>query len=232
LTVLLLHAFPLDARMWDAQRDALAGREVVAPDLARLGASMSEWARAVLELAHGAFVAVGASMGGYCALEIARQAPERLRGLALIGARADADSPERREGRAATMELIRSGGPEALWDDVREKLFPPGADPAAVERARSLALAQAPDDLVPAVEAIRDRPDSSELVRSLDVPVLVAVGEHDPYFPPAEAQTLAADLRNGRLHVFRGCGHLPSLERPDEFNRVLTELLAGAGAPE
>jgi pimeloyl-ACP methyl ester carboxylesterase len=230
VTILLLHAFPLDARMWEAQREALAGREVVTPDLPRLGASMAEWASAALELVTGRFAAVGASMGGYCALEIARQAPERLRGLALVGARADADSPERREGRAATIELIRSAGAEALWEDMREKLFAPGADPAAVERARSLALEQSPDDLVRAVEVIRDRADSTDLVRSLDVPVLVAVGEHDPYFPPAEAQTLAADLRNGRLHVFRGCGHLPSLEQPDEFNRVLTEFLADAEA--
>jgi pimeloyl-ACP methyl ester carboxylesterase len=218
--------------MWDAQREVLAGREVLTPDLARLGASMSEWARGVLQLGHGPFVAVGASMGGYCALEIARQAPERLRGLALVGARADADSPERREGRAATIELIRSRGPEALWEDMREKLFSPGADPAAVERARSLVLEQSMDDLVRAVEAIRDRPDSSELVRSLNVPVLVAVGELDPFFPPAEAENLAADLRNGRLHVFRGCGHLPSLERPDELNRVVKEFLADADAPE
>ena len=218
--------------MWDAQRDALAGRVVVMPDLARLGASMAEWARGVLQLTDGPFVAVGASMGGYCGLEIARQAPDRLRGLALVGARADADSPERREGRAATIELIRSGGPEALWDEMREKLFSPGADPAAVERARSLALAQSPDDLVRAVEAIRDRPDSSELVRSLNVPVLVAVGEQDPFFPPAEAQALTPDLRNGRLHVFPGCGHLPSLERLNEFNRVLTEFLSGVDAPE
>jgi 3-oxoadipate enol-lactonase len=218
--------------MWDAQREALVGREVLAPDLPRLGASMAEWARGVLQLTDGPFVAVGASMGGYCGLEIARQALDRLRGLALVGARADADSPERREGRAATIELIRSGGPEALWDEMREKLFSPGADPAAVERARSLALEQSPDDLVRAVEAIRDRPDSSELVRSLNAPVLVAVGEHDPFFPPAEAEPLATDLRNGRLHVFRGCGHLPSLERPDEFNRALTEFLSGVGVPE
>jgi pimeloyl-ACP methyl ester carboxylesterase len=218
--------------MWEAQGEALAGREVVTPDLARLGASMSDWARGVLELIDGAFVAVGASMGGYCALEIARQAPERLRGLALVGARADADSPERREGRAATIELIRSRGQEALWEEMREKLFSPGAEEAALERARSLALEQSPDDLVRAVAAIRDRPESSGLVRALELPILVAVGDHDPYFPPAEAQTLAADLRNGRLHVFRGCGHLPSLERPDEFNRVLTEFLADIDAPE
>jgi pimeloyl-ACP methyl ester carboxylesterase len=218
--------------MWEAQGEALARREVVTPDLARLGESMSDWARGVLELVDGAFVAVGASMGGYCALEIARQAPERLRGLALVGARADADSPERREGRAATIELIRSRGQEALWEEMREKLFSPGAEEAALERARSLALEQSPDDLVRAVAAIRDRPESSGLVRALELPILVAVGDHDPYFPPAEAQTLAADLRNGRLHVFRGCGHLPSLERPDEFNRVLTEFLADIDAPE
>ena len=58
---------------------------------------------------------VGASMGGYCALALARRAPERVRGLLLLGARPDADSDERRAGRADTIELIHNEGPEGLW---------------------------------------------------------------------------------------------------------------------
>jgi pimeloyl-ACP methyl ester carboxylesterase len=216
MTVLLLHALPLDERMWEPQREAFG--EVVAPRLYGRGSSMEAWARSVLAEVEGDFVAVGASMGGYCALEIARQAPERVRALVLAGARVEADTPERREGRAKTIELIRAGGAEALWEDMRPKLFPPG-DTEAVAFARGLALEQRPDELVAAVEAIRDRRDSTDLVARFGRPVLFVAGREDPFVSPAEAPPSA------KVRPFE-TGHLPSLERPDEFNAVVTEFLA------
>src|SRR6266508_5694043 len=210
VNVVLLHALPLDERMWEPQREALAGHEVTAPDLYRLGNSMNAWAEAVLAQVDGSFVACGASMGGYCGLAIARLAPERLEGLVLAGARAGGDSPERRAGRAATIELIRADGAAGLWGDMAPKLFPDTAPADVVERARSIALEQDPDGLVAAVEAIRDRPDSTELLASLSVPVLVAVGELDPFLTVDEARETAADARKGDLHVFAQTGHLPS----------------------
>jgi pimeloyl-ACP methyl ester carboxylesterase len=179
---------------------------------------MDEWARGILEEVEGDFVLVGASMGGYCALEVARQAPERLRALVLAGARVDADSPERLEGRARTIALIRERGVEGLWEDMRPKLFPP-EDTEAVAFARSIALEQRPDELVAAVEAVRDRSDSTALVAQLPCPVVFAVGPRDPYVSPDEAPPSA------ELRLF-DTGHLPSLERPDEFEAMLRELLA------
>jgi 3-oxoadipate enol-lactonase len=224
MTVVLLHAFPLDSLMWEPQHEALAGHEVLAPDLYGFGSSMEEWAGAILPQIDGDFVVVGASMGGYCALALTRLAPERVRALVLVGSRADPDTPERREARAVTIERLREGGPEALWEDMRPKLFPEDADPAVVEGARELALAQDPDGLVRALGAIRDRPDSTDVVESLEAPVLVAVGDDDPYVPIEVADALAARARDGRIEVYRS-GHLLSLERPDEFNRALSALL-------
>src|SRR5918911_3158838 len=156
MRVLFLHALPLDERMWEPQRAAFP--DAVAPRLYGRGSSMEGWARSILEEVDGEVVLVGASMGGYCALEVVRQAPERVRALVLVGSRVEADSPERHEGRARTLELIREGGAEALWEDMRPKLFPPG-DTESVAVARRLALEQRPDDLTAAVEAIRDRHD-------------------------------------------------------------------------
>src|SRR5919197_863961 len=208
MTVLLLHALPLDERMWESQRDAFG--EVVAPRLYGRGSSMAEWARGILEEVEGDFAAVGASMGGYCALELVRQAPERVRALVLAGARVEADTPERREGRARTIELIREGGAEALWEDMRPKLFPPG-DTEAVAFARGLALEQRPDELADAVKAIRDRRDSMDVVARFERPVLFSAGREDPFVAPKEAPPLA------EVHSF-DTGHLPSLERPQVFN--------------
>jgi 3-oxoadipate enol-lactonase len=224
VNVVLLHALPLDSRMWEPQLEALAGHRVVAPELYPLGSSMEEWAQGVLEQVEGDFVVVGASMGGYCALALARLVPERVRALVLAGSRADPDTPERRAGRAATIERIRAGGPQALWEDMKSKLFTEDSDAAVVERAHGLALEQDAAGLIRAAEAIRDRRDSTDVVESLECPVLVAVGDDDPFVPVADAEALAARARDGRIAVYR-CGHLPSLERPDEFNRALAELL-------
>ena len=216
MTLVLLHAFPLDERMWEP----LGRDDAVAPRLYGLGSSMDDWAAAVLDQVEGDFLVCGASMGGYCALAIARQAPERLTGLVLAGARVEADSPERRAGRADTIELIRAEGAPGLWEDMRPKLFPETAPPDVVERARDITLEQSADDLVRAVGAIRDREDSSSLVASLDVPLVMAVGEHDPFISVDEARATG-----GRLRAFEGVGHLVALERPAEFNELLDELL-------
>jgi pimeloyl-ACP methyl ester carboxylesterase len=202
--------------MWEP----LGRDDAVAPRLYGLGTTMDEWAKAVLDQVDGPFLACGTSMGGYCALAIARRAPERLTGLVLAGARVEADSPERRAGRADTIELIRSHGPSGLWDDMRPKLFPETASPEVVELARDIALDQDSDDLIRGVEAIRDREDSSSVVASLGLPVVMAVGEHDPFISVDEARASA-----GRVDVFEGVGHLPAMERPDDFNRLLDSLL-------
>jgi pimeloyl-ACP methyl ester carboxylesterase len=224
MKVVLLHALPLDSRMWEPQLEALSDHEVVAPNLYGPGSSMEEWGRAVLQELQGDFALVGASMGGYCALAVARLAPERVKALVLAGSRADADSPERREGRAATIGRIREGGAEALWEDMRPKLFPEGTEAAVVEQARAIALEQDPAGLIRAAEAIRDRPDSTDVVEALECPLLVAVGDDDPFVPVADAEALVARARDGRIEVYRS-GHLPSLERPAEFNSALTAIL-------
>jgi pimeloyl-ACP methyl ester carboxylesterase len=228
MNVVLLHAFPLDPRMWEPQREVLAGHEVLAPDLYGLGSSMDGWARAILPQIDGDFVVVGASMGGYAALALTGLARDRVRALMLAGSRADPDDAERLERRAITIELIRNGGPAALWEDMRAKLFSEDADPGVVERARATALELDPAGLVRAVEAIRDRADTTEVVESLEAPVLVGVGEQDPYVPRAIAEDLAARARDGRIAIYRG-GHLPNLERSAEFNGALSALLDEVG---
>jgi 3-oxoadipate enol-lactonase len=210
--VLLLHAFPLDKQMWEAQRAALPGHEVVAPRLYGRGRTMDEWADSIANETKGDFVLVGASMGGYCALALARRAPERVRGLLLVGARPDADTEERRAGRAETIALIRNEGLEALWLMMLPKLFHDEsvADEQLVYRDT--------DALVTALEAVRDREDSTDVVRSFSGPVQFVIGEFDPYVSAEEVSEF--DVRE-----LRGAGHLVNLERPDEFNEILREFV-------
>jgi pimeloyl-ACP methyl ester carboxylesterase len=174
---------------------------------------MDAWADSILAEVDGEPVVVGASMGGYCALALARRAPERIRGLLLEGSRPGADTPDRRAGRADTIRLIRERGPDALWEDMKPKLF---ADPDAADD--SLRYGD-PDHLVDAVSAIRDREDLTEVARALGERLLFVVGDRDPFVS-------ASDLREFEVRELPGAGHLPSLERPEEFNAILEEFVA------
>jgi pimeloyl-ACP methyl ester carboxylesterase len=224
VTAVLLHAFPLDERMWGPQLPALAEQDVVTPNLYDLGgSSMDGWAERILDEIEAGLALVGASMGGYAALAIARQAPERVRAILLAGARPDPDSDERRAGRAGTIELIENEGPPGLWENQRDKLFMDDAPPDAVDLAREMTLARETPELVRAIEAIRDRPDSTAVLDS--IPVLFANGSGDIFFPPAEAEAFADRAENGRLVVFQRSRHLPNLEQPEDFNRMLSEFL-------
>ncbi|HYX75606.1 MAG TPA: alpha/beta hydrolase [Gaiellaceae bacterium] len=226
MKVVLLHAFPLDERMWEPQLETLRDYEVVTPRLYGLGASLDEWAASLLDENEGDLALVGASLGGYAALAMTNRAPERIRGLGLVGARADADSPERRASRADTISLIEAGGAEALWENQRPKLLLDSASEDAVARARELVLSRRTDELTAAVRALRDRDDNSATFESFGGPSLVAVGEGDQFFPPDEAEALAGRARHGRLRIFAGARHLPSLEQPGEFNAELAGFLA------
>jgi pimeloyl-ACP methyl ester carboxylesterase len=225
MKVLLLHAFPLDERMWEPQSAALASHDVTAPNLYDLGgSSIDGWAERLLDKVEGDLVAVGASMGGYVALAMARLAPERIHGVLLAGARPDADSLERRAGRADTISLIEETGAEGLWENQREKLFaeePPSS-------AREMALDRDTDELVRGVQALRDRLDSSGILPSLEVPVVFALGAGDLFFSVDEARAFAEQAPLGRLVVFERSRHLPNLEQPAEFNQTLLELLTSA----
>lgn len=217
--VVFLHALPLDPRMWEPQLEALGGYPTRAPTLYDLpGETMDAWAEAVLASVDGRVVLVGASMGGYCALAAARRDPERVAGLVLVGSRPEADPPERREVRAAQLRTIEEGGAAALWDAMAPNLFPAGADPAVVERARAIALEQPPDGLARAVRAIRDRRDSRDILAALGERSLAILGESDTFAPPAEVDA-------PQKVVLPGAGHLVGLERPDEVTRFLREAL-------
>src|SRR5436190_9314962 len=115
VNVLLLHAFPLDERACEPQLPALAQHDVTLPRLYGRGPTMTAWAESVAGEVDDGQAVVGASMGGYCALALAKGAPKKVRGLLLVGSRPDPDSPERRAGRADTIDLVRRDGPDGLW---------------------------------------------------------------------------------------------------------------------
>jgi 3-oxoadipate enol-lactonase len=229
--ILLLHAFPLDARMWEGQVAALeqGEYETVAPNLPgrKPDNDVAHWARRILELLPGQFVPVGCSMGGYLIFELWRQAAARIPAVVLADTRAGADTPEARQGREETIRLLEEQGFDAFWKLQEPKLFGPAAPPEVVERARAMAAEQPIANLVATLQALAARPDSRETAASMDVPALVIVGEEDVLTPPSESEELSVLLPLSRLVRIPRAGHLTPMEKPREFNEELFVFLAG-----
>jgi 3-oxoadipate enol-lactonase len=227
--LLLLHAFPLDARMWEGQIPVLeqAGHEVIAPNLPgrEPDSDLGSWAQRVLDLLPSDFVPVGISMGGYLAFELWRRAPERIPAMALLDTRANADDEAGRAARGETIRHLRDEGFDAFWDDLGQKLFGPSASEEVVARARVLAADQPLESLVATVEALRDRPDSTGTLGDISVPVLVVVGAEDVLTPPDAAKEIVGGLLDVRYAELAGAGHLTPLERPAEVNEELLLFL-------
>jgi pimeloyl-ACP methyl ester carboxylesterase len=196
--------------MWEPQRPALEGFRVATPRLYGRGSSIAEWGAQILREVEGPIVVVGASMGGYTALAMARQEAERVRALVLAGSRARTDEPERAALRNETIRVLREEGAGAWLEG------------APAEAPSSLTT----DELVAATEALRDRRDASDVVASFAGPLLVVVGDGDELVSADEARSLAASAPNGRCEVVAGAGHIVSLDQPERFNELLGGFLA------
>lgn len=243
--VVLLHAFPLNASMWSAQREALSGScRVICPDQRGFGGSqlghddpsLDEVADDVVAMLDarkvGTFVLGGLSMGGYVAMALLRRHPERVTGLVLADTKASADPPEAAANRLRIAEaVIEAGSSALLLDEVLPKLVGTttrerrplvwGRVKALVERAPQYAVAWAQ-------RAMAERPDSFETLKQVNVPALVVRGDEDALSSAEDTQAMVDALPDARLVTIPESGHLTAVETPEEFNAALLEFLATA----
>lgn len=219
MRLVLLHALPLDGRMWDATRLRFPGACV--PTLYGLGGSVRDWAAALLEQCGGEeLLVVGNSVGGSCALELARAAPDQVRGVVLVGAKPGV----RRDPRARdeAIQLLRHDGAAAAWDRYWEPLFSAQTDAAVVAAARKLALEQDVDDLITGVRAFHERRDHSKFMRTWNGHLLVVSGADDRTPTPATAASGVEGAR-ARQIIVENSGHYVPLEQPHEFHRAIEQ---------
>jgi pimeloyl-ACP methyl ester carboxylesterase len=246
--LVLLHAFPLSSRMWQAQLDDLPGSDgsgarVLAVDLRGFGGTelgddepsidlLADDVALLLDRAGVDRAVVGGlSMGGYVAMAMARRHPERLSGLLLADTKATADSAQARENREriATAVLARDSVGLLLDEQVPSPLLggtTAREKPRVVERLRAMVAQATPAAVAWAQRAMAARPDSMAALAELTVPALVLVGEEDTVTPLADAEAMAAALRDAVLTVVPGVGHLSALEAPDTFSWAARGLLA------
>ena len=234
--LLLIHAFPLDSRMWEAQR---LGAHTIATDLPGFGMapsagptmSMAAAATRCLEAVDAAgldrVVVCGLSMGGYVAFEVWRRARSRIAGLVLANTRAGADAPEAAEGRRALAARLRSEGnvlaaspPPLLAEHAREELQ---------ARVHGWIADQSAEAIAAAALGMAERPDSTPDLPGIDVPTLVITADGDRLIPADLTTPMADQIPGARLEIFHGVGHLTNVEAPDRFTDLLREHLDTCG---
>lgn len=239
--VVLLHAFPLSSAMWEYQIPVLNREfQVIVPDLSGFGRSagcpdvtMESMAREVEELLTRLKIPepvmmAGLSMGGYVAFEFLRHFPKKLRGLAFFATRATADTPAARENRIKSIEAMEHFGLEPfakkavksqLGKTTQEK------NPELIAHVLKLMTANKAEAAIAAQHAMAARRDSSDLLSSVDLPVLIAAGEEDILSPPEEMRSLHEQIRASQFHVIPQCGHLLNLEQPETFQAIFRNFL-------
>ncbi len=238
--LLLLHAFPVDARMWRPQLEALDGVPIAAPNHPGFGGSgpvpdvmtmelaATNAVRALDETGIDRAVVCGLSMGGYVALELWRRSRDRVAGFVFADTRAGADTEEGAANRRALAARLLAEGKDFFADG------PPGllGENASAETrifVRSIIADQPAEAIAAASLGMAARPDSNPELPGIDVPTLVISGTLDTLIPTPVTAEMAERIPSARLELLEGAGHLSNLERPEDFTRLLSEHLERAG---
>lgn len=240
--LVLLHAFPLSAGMWEPQLEALASQAlVVAPDLLGFGGSdapddpeaysVDGWADSVAQLLDhldlGPVVLGGLSMGGYAAFSFVRRHRHRLAGLVLADTKPGPDTPEVVRRRTAQQHQVATEGTAGLIETLLVGLLSEHTHrhrPEVVNTARRL-MDNPQTGFVGALDAMKRRPDSAPELAGVDVPTLVVVGDDDRLSPVDVAGAMQASIPGAELAVLPRAGHLSNLEAPEAFNQALGDFL-------
>jgi pimeloyl-ACP methyl ester carboxylesterase len=239
LPLILLHAWPLDARMWRSQVAALRPEGVThALDLPGFGnepdldapPSLDLWAGHLSEELRGMGISravfAGCSMGGYTALAMLRIDPALVAGLALVNSRAAADTEEQAANRAATVERIGREGTDFVVEGCALAVSPHTREskPDVVAAMRVMASEASAEALMNAYRAIGARPDMRDELTGLSLPMAIIAGEDDPVVPLDEARRLAASIPRASFTQIAQAGHIAAMENPEVVTAALREF--------
>ena len=242
IPVLLMHAFPLNRTMFDAQvRELSQVANVIVFDVPGLGQSaagpvgMEDQARIAADLLSvlkiDQAVVGGVSMGGYAAFSFARLFPERLLGLIFADTKPASDTADARAGRQKTAEFVLQNGTAELAKQLLPKFMGAAAqaDKQIVGQVRAMIEAAPPKVVAELLSALGSRRDNVESLSRIKVPTLVICGAEDAITPAAEAREWSAKISGAKYVEIPGAGHLANLERPDLFNQAVSQWLAALG---
>lgn len=227
LHMVLLPGLLNDSRLWQHQTSGLSNiANIWVGDLTK-ATSISAMAKAVISRAPAEqFVLAGLSMGGYVALEIMRQAPERILALALLDTSARPDTPTTKENRRQSIELAETDFP-AVIDALLPKLVHPAqlGNAVLINSITEMATSLGKDTFIRQQKAIANRIDSQPFLYLIQCPTLVICGRDDAITPLGVHQEMVAEITNSELVIIEDCGHLSALEQPSRVNKALSQWL-------
>jgi 3-oxoadipate enol-lactonase len=237
-TLLLIHAFPVDARMWDQQvADLSEEHQVLAPSLPGFGGSPPAGDVLTMDVAADAVageldragaqraVVAGLSMGGYVAFSLWRRHRDRVAGLLLANTKAEPDDEAGKERRRGVAQTARQEGSAGIAD-AAPPLLSEGADPALWDRVKEMIRRQPGESIAAASLGMADRPDSRPILPEIDVPTTVLTSSGDTLIPPEVTAPMAEAISNADLVTLQNAGHLSNLEDPTGFTDALRSLVA------
>ncbi len=225
--VLLLPGMMCDARMWADQIEAIKS-PVSVPDLS-VHDNFVDMAASVLANAPDRFAVAGLSMGGILALELWRQAPDRITHMALLDTNPFADSPDRKSSRLQQIEQVFAGGLRELAVESLKPLYLAESnrdDDDLLNEILDMVLELGPDTFRRQSLALRNRADSVETLASINCPATVICGSEDTLCPLSYHEYMANRIPDAELIVIDNCGHLSSMEQADTVSNELLRLFA------
>ncbi|WP_051325377.1 alpha/beta fold hydrolase [Glycomyces tenuis] len=241
--ILFIHGFMFDRTMWRGQVVGLEGWRRIAPDLRGMGLSeaaedgysMNVYAddlAALLDaLDIGRTVLCGLSMGAYVAFEFLRRHRRHVAGLIVLDARTEADSAERKASRNDMIARVRNGDASGLADELASKFLAEGSPAGVRRRLGQMMERPSATGIIEALEAMRDRADSTPLLQSIvDLPTLLLIGTDDTRTPRASMQAMADEIPEATFNLVSNAGHLPPLENPEETTAGILRFLNQLGA--
>jgi pimeloyl-ACP methyl ester carboxylesterase len=194
------------------------------------GSTIAEIASSILATAPPSFALVGLSMGGIISFEIMRQAPERVKKLALLDTSARSDTPEQTGLRRASIAQAKAGHFAAVLEHALQVGLRPAVwnNPEARQLYRRMGMTIGPESFSRHQEAIMARIDSRPSLSRIVAPTLVLVGDTDRLTPPDLAKEIAAAIPGARLVEIPECGHGSTLDQPEAVTHALIQWLTGS----
>jgi 3-oxoadipate enol-lactonase len=242
IPVIFIHGFPFDRTSWLPQYDFLKSHcRVVIYDIRGFGSSITDsdtqfsmevFAKDLLAfmtaLSIEKAIVCCLSMGGYILMNALKLEPEKFAGVILCDTQCNADSDEARQKRTKTIEQIRLKGTKDFADNFMKGAFHESSfdhKKEEVEAIREVILNTTQQTLIATVKALANRPDTCDVLKSLNVPALIICGKQDSITPPEKSEEMHRLIKNSVYKTIDGAGHLSNIDQPEVFNKIIGEFI-------
>lgn len=235
--LILIHAFPTDKSLWQAQQALTNKFRVITLDLWGFGQTdstdgtaitMSAYADEVKQLMDYLQIKTaiigGESMGGYITLAFMQKYPSNVSGLILADTQAIADTQEMKSKREASALDVLQNGTDNLINNFMPKALSVTATAETKTYLKQILIKQSPTAIASALRGMALRIDTSDALAASSLPILIITGSDDSLISPEQSSNMHKLAKNSKLVVIPNAGHLANLEKPTEWNQAVINM--------